>query len=104
MDAKYLIKKAEQAYYNYRKKCGDVAIEAQKYISWDNNVGCEYLPSDGLCILATVSNDYSNGGMPKKYPCVVLWVEVPERNSFKDCIYFGCIYINDFIDSNIIIK
>lgn len=65
MTTAYLLKRAEKAYYLYRKRCGDIAKEAQTYIDWDNNVGCEYLPSDGLCILATVSDKYSNGGMPE---------------------------------------
>lgn len=63
MTTAYLRKRAEKAYYLYRERCDDVAKEAQKYIDWDNNVGCEYLPYDGLCILATVSYEYSNGGM-----------------------------------------
>lgn len=57
--------RAENAYYLYRERCNHVAEEAQKYVDWDNNVGCEYLPSDGLCILATVPDEYSNGGMPE---------------------------------------
>lgn len=65
MTTAYLLERAEKAYYLYRKRCGDIAKEAQTYIDWDNNVGCEYLPSDGLCILATVSDKYSNGGMPE---------------------------------------
>ena len=65
MTTSYLLKRAEKAYYIYRERCGDIAEEAQKYIDWDNNVGCEYLPSDGLCILSTVSDKYSNGGMPE---------------------------------------
>lgn len=57
--------RAENAYYLYRERCGHVAEEAQKYIDWDNNVGCEYLPYDGLCILATIPDEYSNGGIPE---------------------------------------
>ena len=33
---------------------------------------------------ACAKDYYMDGRMPKKYPCVVSWVEVPERNSFKD--------------------
>lgn len=52
---------------------------------------------------ACAKDNYMNGKMPKKFPCVVTWVEVMEK-SFKNSIHFGCVYINDFIDNNIIIK
>lgn len=65
MTTAYLLKRAEKAYYLYRKRCGDIAKEAQTYIDWDNNVGCEYLPSDGLCVLATIPYEYSNGSIPE---------------------------------------
>lgn len=53
------IKSASMAYLNYSNKCADLAIEAQKYIDFDDNVGCEYIPGTGLCILASVPNGYS---------------------------------------------
>ena len=53
---------------------------------------------------ACAKDHYMDGKMPNKFPCVATWVEVSERNSFKDSIYFGCVYINDFIDNNIIIN
>ena len=31
--------------------CDDIAKEAQKHIDWDDNVSCEYYPSDGICIM-----------------------------------------------------
>ena len=41
---------AIRAYGNYRMYCGYVAMEAQLYINWTDNVNCEYYPSDGLCL------------------------------------------------------
>ena len=38
---------------------------------------------------ACAKDYYMDGRMPKKYPCVVSWVEVPERNSFK---FFTCFH------------
>ena len=37
-------------YDNYRRYCHRVAAEAQKYIDWNDDVNCEYYPSDGLCL------------------------------------------------------
>lgn len=54
-----------KSYDGYRKNCDIIAKEAQKYIDWDDRVSCEYLPSDGLCILATVPDDCNIGGMPE---------------------------------------
>ena len=53
MKTKDIIKFTEKAihkYDEYRKICGIIAKEAQKHIDWDNNVSCEYIPADGLCI------------------------------------------------------
>lgn len=60
-----MIDEAGTAYTNYLSKCDDLAELAQSYISWDNRVGCKYIPSDGLCILATVPLEYSNSNMPE---------------------------------------
>lgn len=65
MNSKCLITRAEKAYFAYREKCGEVAITAQRYINWSDDISYEYIPSDGLCILATVSGCYANGGMPE---------------------------------------
>lgn len=56
MDINKLIHKAEVAYLSYSNICDDVAIEAQKHINWDDNIGCEYIPSDGLCLTTTDSH------------------------------------------------
>ena len=50
MDINQMIKKADDAYINYRHRCESLAKEAQKYIDWDDKVSCEHLPADGLCI------------------------------------------------------
>lgn len=45
------IRKASNKYIEYMLACDDVAKEAQKHIDWDDNVSCEYYPSDGICIM-----------------------------------------------------
>jgi hypothetical protein len=65
MNINQMIKKADDAYINYMNKCESLAKEAQKYIDWDDKVSCEYLPADGLCILATVPSDCNTSGMPE---------------------------------------
>lgn len=60
-----LLKTADDAYTNYRYRCDEIAKEAQKYIDWDDKVSCEYLPADGLCILATVPYDCNTSGLPE---------------------------------------
>lgn len=65
MNISKLLDNAGDAYINYRHRCEALASEAQKYIDWDDRVSCEYLPSDGLCILATVPDDCNIGGMPE---------------------------------------
>lgn len=37
-----MIKKADDAYINYRHRCESLAKEAQKYIDWDDKVSCEF--------------------------------------------------------------
>lgn len=65
MNVNQMIKEANNAYINYRSRCESLAKEAQKYIDWDDKVSCEYLPADGLCILATVPNDHNASEMPE---------------------------------------
>lgn len=48
-----LINKVGSSYISYRQNCDKVAVEAQKYIDWDNDIGCEYFPSDGVCLTTT---------------------------------------------------
>lgn len=45
------IRKASNKYIEYMLACDDVAKEAQKHIDWNNDVSCEYYPSDGICIM-----------------------------------------------------
>lgn len=45
-----VIRIAEHKYMEYSDACSSVAKEAQKYIDWDDNIGCEYFPSDGVCL------------------------------------------------------
>lgn len=47
---KKLIGKAIKAETELFKARSNIAIEAQEYIDWNENISCEYLPSDGLCI------------------------------------------------------
>lgn len=65
MNINQMLKKADDAYINYRHRCEALAKEAQKYIDWDDRVSCENLPADGLCILATIPTDCNIGGMPE---------------------------------------
>lgn len=65
MNINQMIKMADDAYINYRHRCEFLAMEAQKYIDWDDKVSCEYLPADGLCILATIPSDCDTSGMPE---------------------------------------
>jgi len=53
MDINKLIDKARSSYLSYSNKCDDVAKEAQKHINWDDDIGCEYIPSDGICLTTT---------------------------------------------------
>lgn len=53
MNIKRLINEADESYISYRKHCDKVAIEAQKYVNWDSHIGCEYFPSDGVCLTTT---------------------------------------------------
>ena len=65
MNISKLLNNADDAYINYRRRCESLAKEAQKYIDWDDKVSCEYLPADGLCILATIPDDCNTSGMPE---------------------------------------
>ena len=44
------IKKASKKHMEAEFACDSVAIEAQKHIDWDQEVGCCYVPGDGVCI------------------------------------------------------
>lgn len=44
------IKRANSKYAEYLSACDKVAKVAQKHINWNDNIGCAYIPSDGLCI------------------------------------------------------
>lgn len=48
-----LIIKAITFYELYRERCNKLAREAQKYVDWDDEIGCEYMPADGICITTT---------------------------------------------------
>lgn len=50
---KEIDKRSRKLVHLYRQYCDKVAIEAQKYIDWDNDIGCEYFPSDGVCLTTT---------------------------------------------------
>ncbi len=63
MNISKFMKAADNAYINYRHRCETISREAQKYIDWDDKVSCEYIPADGLCILATVPDDCNIEGM-----------------------------------------
>lgn len=54
------IKRANSKYSEYLLACDKVAKEAQKHIDWDDNVSCEYYPSDGICIMIDEHVCYAN--------------------------------------------
>lgn len=53
MKIKDIIEKAETSYIQYRSDCENIAQEAQKHISWDDDIGCECFPGDGVCLTTT---------------------------------------------------
>lgn len=56
----YKIRKASNKYIEYMIACDDISKEAQKHIDWDDNVSCEYYPSDGICIMIDEYVCYAN--------------------------------------------
>lgn len=46
---------------------------------------------------ACAKDHYMDGRKPKKYPCLVIWVEVTEQNSFRHTVYFECVYPEDLL-------
>jgi len=44
------ISDASIEYTVFAKKVGVIAREAQKHIDWDDDVSCDYMPGDGVCI------------------------------------------------------
>lgn len=65
MNIKDAIRKADNAYITYQQACDTLASEAQEYIDWDDNVGCQHFPADGLCIMATLPDNCGVFGMPE---------------------------------------
>lgn len=61
MDIDKLIDDAIVGYNAYLHYCDLLAVEAQKYIDWDDFVSCEYINGTGLSILVTLPepNDYA---------------------------------------------
>ena len=49
-DYSKLVEKASESYHKHRTSCDMVAKLAQKYIDWDDSIGCDYFPGDGVCI------------------------------------------------------
>ena len=81
-DIKKFTEKAIHKYDEYREICGIIAKEAQKHIDWEDNVGCEYIPADGLCIC--VDSKYN-----------VLPYTIPVSSFFKMVKTNGMITEND---------
>lgn len=59
MNLKESIQQANKSYIAYQQACDTLAMAAQKYIDWDDDVCCQYFSSDGLCILVTLPEKYS---------------------------------------------
>lgn len=89
MKTKYILKNADKAIHKYeefRELCGVIANEAQKYIDWDENVSCEYIPSDGLCICIESPNNH----LPYNIPVSIFFEMVKDKNilTTEDCNSF----------------
>lgn len=56
-----LIADTMKGYNAYLHSCDLLAVEAQKYIDWDDFVSCEYINGVGLSILVTLpeTDDYT---------------------------------------------
>ena len=54
MDIDKLIDDAIESYDTYLRYCNHLAVEAQRYIDFDNFVSCEYINGVGLSILVTL--------------------------------------------------
>lgn len=65
MNIKDAIQKANKAYTTYQQACDTLAMEAQRHIDWDDNVGCQHFPADGLCLLATLPDNCGIFGLPE---------------------------------------
>ena len=61
MDIDKLIDDAIESYDTYLRYCNHLAVEAQRYIDFDNFVSCEYINGVGLSILVTLpeTDDYT---------------------------------------------
>lgn len=57
-EVRELILKAYSEHSNYVKDCSNIAKLAQEYIDWDENIGCEYFPADGICLTAVAPLEY----------------------------------------------
>ena len=54
---KELIIETNKYRYKYEECCSKLISEIQKYINWDSNFILNYLPNDGLCIVATLPHN-----------------------------------------------
>ena len=61
MDIDKVIDDAIESYDTYLRYCNHLAVEAQRYIDFDNFVSCEYINGVGLSILVTLleTDDYT---------------------------------------------
>lgn len=61
MNIDKLIDDAIESYDTYLRYCNHLAVEAQRYIDFDNFVSCEYINGVGLSILVTLleTDDYT---------------------------------------------
>lgn len=59
-EATELIVSANKYYTKYTKDCDKIAKLAQKYIDWDESIGCEYFPADGICLTAIASKEFDS--------------------------------------------
>ena len=65
MNIKDAIRKEDNDYITYQQASDTLASEAQKSNDWDDNVGCQHFPADGLCIMETLPDNCGVFGMPE---------------------------------------
>lgn len=74
-DIKKYIEKATDKYADFKRYCDAIAIEAQKHIDWIDDITCDMVPGDGLCI----ETDPSQTKMPMIIPVTSFFDAVKKK-------------------------
>ena len=62
-----LLQRAQNAEIRLSAICGEIAAFVQKKIDWDNDISCEYQPSDGFVIVCADPDDGDSMNVPVSY-------------------------------------